>query len=150
MNPTTLELCPLRACQHLAIDQHKGLSCQALSPLPSSPGSSAGCIQSQLTDKRNFCWPWNSSEKNLKKPHTCFGEPLLWSFSESLHSEAVFKPRFSSLSPSWATLQQHCSHTCTWTHTPLIQILTQPMDLSSWSELHLALLVWTCLAGTEL
>lgn len=54
MNPTTLELCPLRACQHLAIDQHKGLSCQALSPLPSSPGSSAGCIQSQLTDKTDL------------------------------------------------------------------------------------------------
>lgn len=36
------------------IDQHKGLNCQVLSPLPSSPGSSAGCIQGQLTDKTDL------------------------------------------------------------------------------------------------
>lgn len=54
MHATSLELCPLRACQHLAIDQHKGLSCQALSLLSSSPGSSAGRIRGQLTDKTDL------------------------------------------------------------------------------------------------
>lgn len=56
MHPTSQ---PLNCVQldHASIwlrDQHKGLSSQVLSPLPSSPGNSAGCIQGQLTDKTDL------------------------------------------------------------------------------------------------
>lgn len=152
MHPTSHR--PLN-CTHLEhastwlIYQHKGLSCQALSPLPSSPRSSAGCIQGQLTDKRDLSETLLLAlellqKKNLKKPYSCFGEPLLWSFSESLYSGAVFKLRFSSLSPNWATLQQHCSHSCTWTHTP--------NDPNPDPTHELAFLIWTpsCLAAMNL
>lgn len=57
MHPTSHGPLNCAHLEHASIwltDQHKGLSCQALSPLPSSPGSSAGCIQGQLTDKTDL------------------------------------------------------------------------------------------------
>lgn len=158
MHPTSHR--PLN-CTHLEhastwlIYQHKGLSCQALSPLPSSPRSSAGCIQGQLTDKRDLSEilllalellqkkTWNSHTVALGSP--CY-EASVNPFTQEQFSSWGSHP--------WAPTELHCSSIAAIAvpgHTPsMIRILTQPMNSPSWSEPHLALLLWTCLAGTEL
>lgn len=146
-------------CTHLEhastwlTEQHKGLSCQALSPLPSSPGSSACCIQGQLSDKTDLSEKLLLDLEVLQKKKTWKSHTVALGsscFSESLHLGVVFKLS----SHPWVPTELHCSSipaTLVPGHTPpLSQSLTQSMDSPSWCELHLALLLWNCLAGTEL